>query len=60
MYHLLIVWFYFKNVASDFSNDIENNNDFEYFKYKAKLLKDTSADVTKAVLRDTTLAIPLK
>ena len=33
------LWFYSKDKASDFRNDIVNSNEFKYFKYKAKLLK---------------------
>ena len=37
------LWFYSKDEASDFDNDIENIGAFNPFKYKAKLLGDTVA-----------------
>ena len=37
------VWFYSKDEATDFNNEIENTDDFKSFKYKAKLLENTVA-----------------
>ena len=54
------LWFYFKNEAFDFSNDVVNSNGFKKFKYKAKLLKNTSVDVENTVLSDATIAVPLE
>ena len=33
------LWFYSKDEATDFNADIANNNNFKFFKYKAKSLK---------------------
>ena len=33
-----ILWFYSKDEANDFSNDIANTYDFKFFKCKVKLL----------------------
>ena len=33
------LWFYPKDEASDFFNNIANNNAFKFFEYKAKLLE---------------------
>ena len=37
------LWFYSKDGATNFNNDIENTDDFTYFKYKAKFLGNTVA-----------------
>ena len=37
------LWFYSKDKASNFNADIANDNNFESFKYKAKLLENTIA-----------------
>ena len=49
------LWFYFKGEATNFNTDIENNDDFKYFKYKAKLLGNTVA-----ILKNATIPVPLK
>ena len=54
------LWFYFKNEAFDFSNDVVNSNGFKKCKYKAKLLKNTSVDEENTVLNDAAIAIPLE
>ena len=38
------LWFYSKDEATDFNNDITDTNDFKSFKYKAKLLGNNEAD----------------
>ena len=38
-----ILWFYSKDEATDFNNNIVNTDDFKSFKYKAKLLGNTEA-----------------
>ena len=37
-----------------------NNNNFESFEYKAKLLGNTVADGANRILRNATIAVPLK
>ena len=37
------LWFYSKDEANNFDANINNNNAFESFEYKAKLLKNTVA-----------------
>ena len=54
------LWLYSKDEATNFNVDIRNNDNFKYFKCKAKLFGDTVADVVNGILRDTTLAVPLK
>ena len=49
------LWFYCKDNASHFSNGIVNSNDFKSFKYKAKLLKNTSADLANIVSKEATI-----
>ena len=47
MYNLIeyisSLWFYSKDKATNFNNDIENTDDFKSFKYKAKLVVYTAA-----------------
>ena len=54
------LWFYSKHEATYFNADIVNNNDFKSFKYKAKLLGNTFADGANGILKNATIAIPLK
>ena len=54
------LWFYSKDEATNFNADIANNNNFESFEYKAKLLGNTVADRANENLRNTTTAVPLK
>ena len=35
------LWFYSKDEATMFETDIENDNNFKHFKYKAKILRNT-------------------
>ena len=37
------LWFYSKDEATDFNNNIANTDDFKSFKYKVKLLGNTAA-----------------
>ena len=53
------LWFYSKDEATDFNADIVNNN-FRSFKYEAKLLENTEADGANGVLKNATIAVPLK
>ena len=53
--------FYSKDEVFDYSNDIVNSNDFRLlFKYKGKLLKNTFADAANTILKDASIAVPLK
>ena len=49
-----------KNEATDFNADIANTNNFKYFIYKDKLLENTEANGANAVLKNETIAVPLK
>ena len=56
-------WFYSKDEANNFNNNIANTNNFKSFKYKAKLLGNTVAQTApkaaNGILRNAT-AVPLK
>ena len=54
------LWFYLKDEGTNFNVDIANDNDFKSFKYKAKLLRNTEADVANGILKNATIAVPLK
>ena len=68
------LWFYSKDKASSFNNDIANINDFNYNFYciklctspnfklheKAKLLRKTEANAVKYISRKATIAVSLK
>ena len=56
------LWFYSKDEATDFNDNIANTDNFKSFKYKAKLLGNTEAqndDAAKGILKNTTIAVPL-
>ena len=55
-----VLWFYYKDEATDFNNNIANTNDFKSFKYKAKLLGNTEADNENGTLKNTAIVVPLK
>ena len=55
-----ILWFYSKDQATNFNADIANDNSFKSFKYKAKLLRNTVANVANRILRNETIAVPLR
>ena len=54
------LWFYTKDEATNFNADIANGNNFESFMYKAELLKSTVAEGNNEILKDATIAAPLK
>ena len=58
------VWFYFKDEATDFDENVENTNDFKSFRYNAKLFGNTEAQPNpndaNGILKNTTIAVPLK
>ena len=54
------LWFYSKDEETNFNADIANTNNFKYFMYKAKLLENTEADGDNVILKNATVAVPLK
>ena len=54
------LWFYSKDNATNFNADVDNNNNFKYFGYKTKLLENIESDNANAILRNVTIAVPLK
>ena len=44
----------------NFVTDIANDESFKIFKYKAKLLENAAANGADWILRNTTIAVPLK
>ena len=71
MYNLLVyssnysdttgsLWFYSKDEATNFNNDIENTDAFKSFKYNAKLLGNKHADGNNGIIKNATIAVPLK
>ena len=54
------LWFYSKDKATNFNVDIADTNNFKPFNYKTKLLGDNEADGANGILRNTTVAVPLK
>ena len=45
-----------KNEATNFNNDITNNDNFKYFKYKAKLIGNTFAEGANEILINTNIS----
>ena len=58
--HYSSLWFYSKDKATNFNADIEDTNNFKSFKYRAKLLGNTVADGNNEILKNVTIAVPLK
>ena len=54
------LWCYSKNESNNFDADAGNNDDFKSFKYKAKLSGNTEADNANGILKNVTIAVPLK
>ena len=58
------LWFYSKDKASNFNNNIANTDNFTSFKYKAKLLENIVAqpapNADNGILRNAAIAVPLK
>ena len=54
------LWFYSKNEATKFNPDIANNDNFDSFEYKAKLLGNTEADGANKILKNGTIVALLK
>ena len=51
---------YSKDEATYFNVNIENTNSFRSFKYKAKLLGSTEADLANLILKSTSVVVLLK
>ena len=54
------LWFCFKNEATDFNVDIASANNIKFFKYNAKLIRNTVADEANGILKNAATAVPLK
>ena len=54
------LWLYSKDEATDFNANIANTDNFKSFKCKAKLLGNTEADNGNGILKNATIAVPLK
>ena len=54
------LWFYYKDEAINVNADITNTNNFKSIKDKAKLLGTTEADNANGILKNATIAVPLK
>ena len=58
------LWFYSEDEATNSAPDIVNDNNFTSFKYKAKLLGNTAAQLAQSaaseILKNTTTVVPLK
>ena len=54
------LWIYSEDEATNFKAHIVDGNAFKFFKYRAKLLGDTVINGANGILRNTTIAVPLK
>ena len=54
------LWFYSKDKATNFNVDIADTDNLKPFNYKTELLGDNEADGANGILRNTTIAVPLK
>ena len=52
------LWFYSKDLTTNFNADTASNNDFKSFNYKAELLGNTAA--VNGVRKNAAIAAPLK
>ena len=52
--------FYLKDEATKFNANIEDDNNFKFSKYQAKLLGNTKADDVNGILKNTVFVVPLK
>ena len=52
--------FYYKDEAANFNAYIANTNDFKSLKYESKLLENTEVDGADGILKNVTIAVPLK
>ena len=49
-----------KDEATNLNANIENTDGFKFFKWKTKLLENTEADGENGILKNATIAVPLK
>ena len=54
------LWFYSKDEATNFNANIVDGNVSTYYKYKTKLFGHTVVDEVNGILKNTTIAVPLK
>ena len=54
------LWFYSKDEATNFNHNVENIDNFNSFKFKAKLSGNIKTDGANGVLKHATIAVPLK
>ena len=58
------LWFYSKDEATNFDAIIANNNDFNYFEYKAKLLENvedqSNPNEANVILKNARIFVTLK
>ena len=54
------LWFYSKDETSNFNADIAYDDNLKCFEHKAKLLGNTEADGNNGILKNATIAVPLK
>ena len=54
------LWIYSKDEATNFNADIDYDNNFKSFKYKAKSLGNTGADGTNVILKNVTIVVQLE
>ena len=58
------LWFYSKDGATDFNNNIANTHDFNYFTYQAKLFGNTAAQPNlnnaSQILKNAAIVVSLK
>ena len=52
--------FYLKDEATKFNANIEDDNNFKFSKYQAKLLGNTKAVDVNGILKNTVFVVPLK
>ena len=52
--------FFSKDEATNFNDNISNNNAFKSFEYKAKVLENIVADESNSILKNATIPVPLK
>ena len=56
----MVLLFYSKDETAKFDNVIANDVHFKYLKYKTKLLGSTAADCNDGILKNLTIAVPIK
>ena len=54
------LWFYSKAEETNFNVDIGNTDEFKSLMYKANLFENTEPDGADAILKNSTISVPLK